>query len=230
MSDPSRLCPGRGLPDVFALAIGILLTAMVYGCGGQAANFASSPPPIAAAPVEPVPAHQNGHVTLASWYGPGFVGHTTSNGERFNDRAMTAASKSLPLGSHVRVTNISNGKSVVVRINDRGPYVRGRGLDLSRGAAEKIGLKNKGVGAVKITRLDGPTGETGASIPGEVEETRTTRRTRRTRYVRYHRWRRERTVHYASTGGYVSPATPPEVNKAEIVPNPIGDWLMGVLR
>lgn len=229
MSEPSRLGPRRSLPNIVILAIGIVLTAMVYGCGGQASNFASSPPPIAAAPIEPAPAHQGGHVTLASWYGPGFVGHTTSNGERFNDRAMTAASKSLPLGSHVRVTNVSNGKSVVVRINDRGPYVRGRGLDLSRGAAEKIGLKNKGVGAVKITRLDGPTGETGTSIPGEVEEPRpATRRTRR--YARYHRWRRVRTVHYASSAGYLSPSTPAAVNKAEMVPNPIGDWLGGMFH
>ncbi len=228
MSEPSRLGPRFSLSQVLTLAIAAAITALTYGCGGQ--NFASYPAPVVTAPAEP--AHQGGHVTLASWYGPGFVGHTTSNGERFNDRAMTAASKSLPLGSHVRVTNLSNGKSVVVRINDRGPYVRGRGIDLSRGAAARIGLEHKGVGAVKITRLDGPSGETGASIPGEVEEPRvaTRRRPRHTRYARGRRWRRTRTVHYASVGRYLSPSTPTPMNKAEMVPNPIGDWLAGMFR
>ena len=67
---------------------------------------------------------------------------------------MTAASKTLPLGSLVRVTNVANGRSVTVRINDRGPYVRGRSLDLSRGAAQRIGLTRQGVGRVKISRID----------------------------------------------------------------------------
>lgn len=227
-SEPARLGQPPRLSEAFTLVIGIVMTVLMYGCGGQASNFANTPPPLATVPE---PAHQGGHVTLASWYGPGFVGHTTSNGERFNDHAMTAASKSLPLGTHVRVTNISNGKSVVVRINDRGPYVKGRGIDLSRGAAERIGLKNKGVGAVKITRLDGPSGETGASMPGEVEEAPTrTRRSRRLRYARYRRWRRTPTVHYASTGGYTSPSTPASVREADMVPNPIGSWLTGMFH
>ncbi len=227
MTEPSLPGCRLNLFPGLALTVALTFTALLYGCGGQ--NFTSAPPsPIVSAPT--APAHEGGHVTLASWYGPGFVGHTTSNGERFNDHAMTAASKSLPLGSHVRVTNLSNGKSVVVRINDRGPYVRGRGIDLSRGAAERIGLKNKGVGAVKLTRLDGPTGEVGESVPGEVDEPRPAYPRTRRRYARYHRWRRTGTVHYASTGGYVTPSTPADVNKAEIVPNPIGDWLSGMFR
>jgi rare lipoprotein A (peptidoglycan hydrolase) len=95
-------------------------------------------------------------VVLASWYGPGFVGRRTADGERFNENALTAASRDYPLGSRVEVTNLHNGRSVVVRINDRGPYVRGRRIDLSKGAARRIGLIGRGVGAVRVTRLDGP--------------------------------------------------------------------------
>lgn len=73
----------------------------------------------------------------ASWYGSG---HRTANGERFNPNGMTAAHRSLPFGTRVRVTNRSNGRSVVVRINDRGPFVAGRILDLSRGSARVLGM------------------------------------------------------------------------------------------
>ena len=92
-------------------------------------------------------------IVKASWYGAQFQGRRTASGERFNQNRMTAASKTLPLGSIVRVTNLDNGRSVDVRINDRGPYVRGRGLDLSRGAARRIGLARKGVGRVKVTPM-----------------------------------------------------------------------------
>jgi rare lipoprotein A len=88
----------------------------------------------------------------ASWYGPGFHGHKTASGERFNRHALTAAHKSLPLHSHVLVTNLANHESVVVKINDRGPFVRGRLIDLSQAAAQAIGLY--GTGEVEITRLD----------------------------------------------------------------------------
>jgi len=71
---------------------------------------------------------------LASWYGPGFNGHSTSSGERFDAHGMTAASRVLPLGSYVRVTNLDNGQTAIVRVNDRGPYVGGRGIDLSQAA------------------------------------------------------------------------------------------------
>ncbi|CAO4179728.1 Endolytic peptidoglycan transglycosylase RlpA [Methylorubrum populi] len=74
----------------------------------------------------------------ASWYGPGFHGRLTANGERFDQNALTAAHRSLPFGTRVRVTSTSNGRSVV-RINDRGPFVRGRSIDLARAAARVIG-------------------------------------------------------------------------------------------
>lgn len=86
----------------------------------------------------------------ASWYGPDFHGKTTANGETFNQNAMTAASKTLPLGSTAKVTNTETGKSVTVKINDRGPYVGDRVMDLSKAAAEKIDIKDQGVSHVKI--------------------------------------------------------------------------------
>ena len=87
---------------------------------------------------------------LASWYGPGFHGKTTANGETYNQNKLTAASKTLPLGSTAKVTNVETGKSVTVKINDRGPYVGKRIIDLSKAAAKKIDLNEDGVGKVKI--------------------------------------------------------------------------------
>ena len=88
----------------------------------------------------------------ASRYSTGLAGNCTSNGERYNPNNLTAASKSLPMGSTVKVTNVKNGNSVNVRINDRGPYVRGRSLDISSRAAHDIGLGNQGLAKVKITQ------------------------------------------------------------------------------
>ncbi|RRD58183.1 septal ring lytic transglycosylase RlpA family protein [Comamonadaceae bacterium OH2545_COT-014] len=91
----------------------------------------------------------------ASWYGPGFHGRTTANGERFNMHELTAAHKTLPFGTRVLVHNPRNGKQVVVRINDRGPYARGRIIDLSYAAAKAVGLKSRGHGLV-VLREAGP--------------------------------------------------------------------------
>ena len=85
------------------------------------------------------------------------AGNITASGERFDPHALTAASKTLPLGSKVVVTNPTTGKSVTVRINDRGPYVRGRSLDLSQRAAEEIGITKKGVARVQVKRVDSTT-------------------------------------------------------------------------
>ncbi|NNC59898.1 MAG: septal ring lytic transglycosylase RlpA family protein [Erythrobacter sp.] len=89
-------------------------------------------------------------VGVASYYGKRFHGRPTASGERFNMRAMTAAHKTLPFGTKVRVINPRNGREVVVRINDRGPYSGGRAIDLSRAAAEEIGLINAGHGRVEL--------------------------------------------------------------------------------
>jgi len=88
---------------------------------------------------------------FASWYGPGFHGKQTSSGEYYNMYALTAAHKTLPLGTLVRVENLKTHKSVVVRINDRGPFVAGRVIDCSYVAAKKIGLTKDGVAPVKLT-------------------------------------------------------------------------------
>lgn len=91
---------------------------------------------------------------IASWYGPGFHGKTTANGERYNQYAMTAAHKILPLGTEVRVTHLENGRSVIVRINDRGPFVSDRVIDLSRAAADRLQLTGKGTGRVRVQNIN----------------------------------------------------------------------------
>ncbi|MGB3402231.1 MAG: septal ring lytic transglycosylase RlpA family protein [Microcoleaceae cyanobacterium] len=90
---------------------------------------------------------------LASWYGPGFHGAQTANGEYFNQNDLTAAHRSLPFGTKVRVTNVNNGRSVVVRINDRGPFTGGRVIDLSAAAAQAIGMISSGVAPVQVEVL-----------------------------------------------------------------------------
>lgn len=91
-----------------------------------------------------------GTVGVASYYGREHNGGPTASGERFDMRAMTAAHRTAPMGSKLRVTNLRNGRSVVVRINDRGPFVRGRVIDVSRGAAEALGFVGQGVAKVRI--------------------------------------------------------------------------------
>lgn len=86
----------------------------------------------------------------ASWYGGKFHGRKTASGERYNQHAMTAAHKKLPFGTYVRVTNLNNGRACVVRINDRGPFVAGRVIDLSAEAAKKIGVHSAGVAPVRL--------------------------------------------------------------------------------
>jgi len=107
-------------------------------------------------PINPVPSRGDQpmvevHTGLASWYGPGFHGNRTASGEVFNQNELTAAHRSLPFGTRVRVTNLNNGQSVTVRINDRGPFVRGRIIDLSRHAARVLGIS--GVAPVRLEIL-----------------------------------------------------------------------------
>jgi rare lipoprotein A (peptidoglycan hydrolase) len=153
------VCP-RDFGPWLIIAVGVVVATAMFGCSTQPA------PQIQYTPPAPSPVHPPGKLEVASWYGPGFVGHLTSDGETFNPDELTAASKTLPMDSRVRVTNPENGRSVVVRINDRGPYVRGRSLDLSRDAAQQIGLTAEGVGRVRVrvlraksheVRADGPT-------------------------------------------------------------------------
>ncbi|MEP6392565.1 MAG: septal ring lytic transglycosylase RlpA family protein, partial [Alteripontixanthobacter sp.] len=91
---------------------------------------------------------------MASYYGRRFHGRRTANGERFDMHAMTAAHKTLPFGTLVEVTNPNNGRSVTVRINDRGPFIRGRTIDLSRAAASEIGIIQRGHGKVALALVE----------------------------------------------------------------------------
>jgi rare lipoprotein A len=93
---------------------------------------------------------------LASWYGRKFHGRKTASGDTFDMNGLTAAHRSLPLNCYVKVTNKINGKSVVVKVNDRGPFSGNRVLDLSYGAAKQLGMTAKGVGNVAIERVSGP--------------------------------------------------------------------------
>ncbi|WP_114184552.1 septal ring lytic transglycosylase RlpA family protein [Microvirga aerophila] len=90
----------------------------------------------------------------ASWYGPGFHGRRTASGERFNSYDMTAAHRSLPFGTRLRVVNETNGRSVVVRVNDRGPFAHRRIIDLAKGPAQQLGLTSAGTAYVSLHRLD----------------------------------------------------------------------------
>jgi len=88
-----------------------------------------------------------------SWYGPVFHGRLTANGEIFDQMSFTAAHKSMPFGTLLKITNPLNGKSTIVRINDRGPYIHGRDLDISKAAAEEIGLIQKGVKNLLVEQI-----------------------------------------------------------------------------
>ncbi|MFV3307317.1 septal ring lytic transglycosylase RlpA family protein [Pseudomonas sp. NY15181] len=90
----------------------------------------------------------------ASYYGKAHHGKRTASGERFNLNALTAAHRTLPFGTRVKVTNLNNGRSVVVRINDRGPFGRGRIIDLSRAAAEQLNMLRTGTAPVRLESLD----------------------------------------------------------------------------
>ena len=89
----------------------------------------------------------------ASWYGPGFHGKKTSSGERFDMNTLSAAHRTLPIPSYARVTNLSNGKSIVVRINDRGPFHGNRVMDLSKAAAKELGFIHTGTANVKVEQI-----------------------------------------------------------------------------
>jgi rare lipoprotein A len=108
-------------------------------------------------PPEPDDAVTESFTGLASWYGRRFHGRRTASGEHYDMAALTAAHKSLPFGSRVRVTNLDNGRSVVVVINDRGPFVKRRLIDVSHAAAQRLGFLNHGLAKVRVDVLAEPT-------------------------------------------------------------------------
>lgn len=133
----------RALTTALALALAVALVA----CGG-----AQEPKPKAKAPRPRAAAVQPGAVQLgkASWYGGKWHGGPTASGERYDKRSLTAAHRTLPMNTRVRVTNTRNGRSVVLRINNRGPYTKGRIIDVSERAAEQLGMVKAGVVPVRV--------------------------------------------------------------------------------
>ena len=118
----------------------------------------SAPAPVMPLPIAPEPNSAPRVLAVktgqASWYGPGFYGGRTASGERLTRGTLTAAHRNLPFGTKVRVTNLWNGRSAVVRINDRGPFHGNRLIDLSHGAADALGLISSGVAQVRLEVLE----------------------------------------------------------------------------
>ena len=136
----------------------LALASSFAACAG-ASRHATEPP-------APKPVTQSG---TASWYGPGFLGRETASGETYDPNALTAAHRTLPLGARVRVTNLQNDLHVEVRINDRGPFVGERIIDLSYAAAKAIDLVGPGTAQVRLEVLDTP--EPIAAIPSSLQFT-----------------------------------------------------------
>lgn len=161
--DAARI--GASVPDasegssVMALRWFLCLAVLtVSACAAQGAARVAAVPP--QAETVPIPVAKDAATVVrvvtgeASWYGPRFDGRTTASGEPFDMDALTAAHRTLPFDTRVRVVNESNGRAVTVRINDRGPYADGRVIDLSRRAADEIGLIGRGVGEVRLEVLE----------------------------------------------------------------------------
>jgi rare lipoprotein A len=137
----------------FRAAIGyfaiVVACALLAGCAAQAPSR-SAPPPLPS-PVTSVEG-------VASWYGPGFQGHRTSSGVIYDQEDLTAASTLFPLGTHLLVTNLANSHAVEVIVNDHGPYVKGRQIDLSHKAAKVLGVIGPGTARVRMDVLATPAG------------------------------------------------------------------------
>lgn len=131
------------------LATALLAAASPLGCNRRDARGPAGTAAVRA------PLAAKAQVGMASWYGPGFAGKLTANGERFDPKEMTAAHRTHRFGTKLRVTNLANGKSVVVRVNDRGPYAKKRVIDVSEEAARRLGMIDSGVAKVRIDVLDG---------------------------------------------------------------------------
>ena len=111
------------------------------------------PPPVVAAPKPPKRLVVSTSPGEASWYGPGYFGNRTANGEVFKPGTMTAAPRTLPFGTEVKVTNLRNGRETIVRINDRGPFIGQRVIDIAHGAAHHLGLVSSGIAQVRLEVL-----------------------------------------------------------------------------
>ena len=131
------------------LLLGLALVVVSACSVGNVTPISASPASAAPAAFEPQ-APRLAETGVASWYGSWHQGRLTADGERFDARAFTAAHRSLPFGTILRVTNLATGESVKVRVNDRGPYIKGRMLDLSAAAAKALGIAKDGLARVRI--------------------------------------------------------------------------------
>ena len=141
------------------LSKALMLTSMLMLASCATPQPQPAPAPVVAPPPPPPPppprtSAQPSRTVRTSYQGEQAAGRPTASGEPYDPDELTAASKIFPIGSTVLVTNPANGKSVKVRINDRGPHVRGRSLDLSKRAAEELGITEKGVARLKVRRID----------------------------------------------------------------------------
>lgn len=161
----------KGATSVLALALAAFLPGPVYGEVATAQIAPEVSPVLEQVQAEPAPAVIVAPVIeeeapkksleqstvigsgMASYYGAELAGNRTANGERFNPNALTAAHRTLPMGTKLKVTNQANGKSVVVRINDRGPFAKGRIIDVSRAAAQQISMIRSGTARVLLERI-----------------------------------------------------------------------------
>jgi rare lipoprotein A len=147
----------------FTITLLIVLAVLSAACAGKAVSLASpesgepSPEVGQPSPIS-VPDQTYRETGVAAWYGKDFHGKKTASGETFDMNALTAAHRTLPLGTMIRVTNLDNFKSIKVRVNDRGPFVRNRILDLSLGAAKELGFIAQGTARVKIETLEAVSG------------------------------------------------------------------------
>lgn len=142
MLSPTVFGAGPIPPRVLRGALALLILLLIAGCAGRDGGRGER---------ASVPSGWNGERGQASFYADRYHGRRTASGETHDRNALTAAHRSLPFGTRVRVTRLDNGRETVVRINDRGPFVRGRVIDLSRRAAEELGMLGQGVAEVRLS-------------------------------------------------------------------------------
>ena len=172
-------------------ALMIAMSALIAACAtSRPAPLPPPPPPVIAVP-QPTPTPQV--IGMASWYGPGFHGRRDAEGGIYHQDDLTAASVAFPLDSRVMVTNLDNGRSVEVTITDRGPFKRGRKIDLSRKAAQIIGMLDQGTARVRIALISKPPGTRDVGAPlrywvqvGSFSEERNAAQVRRELAAYYH--------------------------------------------
>lgn len=145
---------GAAAPALAEQPVALVAPAAAPFAAIAASGTLVTPTPMTAPEQQPEPTYQTVGSGMASYYGRELAGNRTASGERFNPAALTAAHRTLPLGSKVRVTNPRTGDSVIVRINDRGPFHGNRLIDLSEAAARQIGIRAAGSGVVELAIAD----------------------------------------------------------------------------